>query len=67
MLDSNSKSCARCDLIVLNMHDFGVILGKDWLATNHASIDCSRKEVIFNPPTEASLSLKGMGSWSCPK
>ncbi|KAA0032780.1 pol protein [Cucumis melo var. makuwa] len=33
-------------LLVLDMLDFDVILGMDWLAANHASIDCSRKEVI---------------------
>ncbi|KAA0048100.1 putative 22 kDa kafirin cluster [Cucumis melo var. makuwa] len=32
-------------LLVLDMHDFDVILGMDWLAANHASIDCSHKEV----------------------
>ncbi|KAL4013828.1 hypothetical protein IC575_026012 [Cucumis melo] len=37
-------------LIVLDMLDFDVILGMDWLAVNHASIDCSRKEVTLNPP-----------------
>ncbi|KAA0051309.1 ty3-gypsy retrotransposon protein [Cucumis melo var. makuwa] len=31
-------------LLVLDMLDFDVILGMDWLAANHASIDCSRKE-----------------------
>ncbi|KAL0556838.1 hypothetical protein IC582_005355 [Cucumis melo] len=31
-------------LLVLDMLDFDVILGLDWLAANHASIDCSRKE-----------------------
>ena len=38
-------------LLVLDIRDFDVILGMDWLATNHASIDCSSKEVVFNPPT----------------
>ncbi|KAL4023074.1 hypothetical protein IC575_016822 [Cucumis melo] len=33
-------------LLVLDMLDFDVILGMDWLAANHASIDCSHKEVI---------------------
>ncbi|KAA0056044.1 ty3-gypsy retrotransposon protein [Cucumis melo var. makuwa] len=28
--------------LVLDMLDFDVILGMDWLAANHASIDCSR-------------------------
>ncbi|KAA0035500.1 pol protein [Cucumis melo var. makuwa] len=37
-------------LLVLDMLDFDVILGMNWLAANHASIDCSRKEVAFNPP-----------------
>ncbi|TYK28616.1 ty3-gypsy retrotransposon protein [Cucumis melo var. makuwa] len=31
-------------LLVLDMLDFDVILGMDWLAANHASIDCSCKE-----------------------
>ncbi|KAA0036742.1 ty3-gypsy retrotransposon protein [Cucumis melo var. makuwa] len=31
-------------LLVLDMHSFDVILGMDWLAANHASIDCSRIE-----------------------
>ncbi|KAL4016712.1 hypothetical protein IC575_024369 [Cucumis melo] len=33
-------------LLVLDMLDFDVILGMDWLAANHASIDCFRKEVV---------------------
>ena len=47
-------------LIVLNMRDFDVILGMDWLAANYASIDYSRKEVTFNPPTEASFKFRGL-------
>ncbi|TYK11616.1 ty3-gypsy retrotransposon protein [Cucumis melo var. makuwa] len=54
-------------LLVLNMHDFDVILGMDWLAANHASIDCSRKEVAFNPSLKASFKFKGEGSRSLPK
>ncbi|KAL0541199.1 hypothetical protein IC582_021238 [Cucumis melo] len=54
-------------LIVLDMLDFDVILGMDWLAANHASIDCSRKEVTFNPPSVASFKFKGGGSKSLPQ
>ncbi|KAL0537311.1 hypothetical protein IC582_026288 [Cucumis melo] len=54
-------------LIVLDMLDFDVILGMDWLAANHASIDCSRKEVTFNPPWIASFKFKGGGSKSLPQ
>ncbi|KAL0553666.1 hypothetical protein IC582_007567 [Cucumis melo] len=49
------------------MLDFDVILGMDWLAANHASIDCSRKEVAFNPPSMASFKFKGEGSRSMPQ
>ncbi|KAL0544053.1 hypothetical protein IC582_019164 [Cucumis melo] len=54
-------------LIVLDMLDFDVILGMDWLAANHASIDCSRKEVTFNPPSMASFKFKGGRSRSLPQ
>ncbi|KAL0546159.1 hypothetical protein IC582_016065 [Cucumis melo] len=54
-------------LIVLDMLDFDVILGMDWLAANHASIDCSRKEVTFNPPSMASFKFNGGGSKSLPQ
>ncbi|KAL0556807.1 hypothetical protein IC582_005324 [Cucumis melo] len=54
-------------LLVLDMLDFDVILGMDWLAANHASIDCSRKEVTFNPPSRASFKFKGEGSRSFPQ
>ncbi|KAL4032901.1 hypothetical protein IC575_005984 [Cucumis melo] len=53
-------------LLVLDMH-FDVILGMDWLAANHASIDCSHKEVAFNPSLMASFKFKGEGSRSLPK
>ncbi|KAL0537094.1 hypothetical protein IC582_026064 [Cucumis melo] len=54
-------------LLVLDMLDFDVILGMDWLAANHASIDCSRKEVTFNPPSMASFKFKAGGSRSLPQ
>ncbi|KAL0541612.1 hypothetical protein IC582_021665 [Cucumis melo] len=54
-------------LLVLDMLDFDVILGMDWLAANHASIDCSRKEVTFNPLSMASFKFKGGGSRSLPQ
>ncbi|KAL0556276.1 hypothetical protein IC582_004788 [Cucumis melo] len=54
-------------LLVVDMLDLDVILGMDWLAANHASIDCSRKEVTFNPPSRASFKFKGEGSRSLPQ
>lgn len=37
------------DLIVIDMHDFDVILGMDWLHQNKATIDCHEKRIIFRP------------------
>ena len=54
-------------LLVLDMRDFDIILGMDWLAANHASIDCSRKEVVFNPLAEFSFKFKGVGTVVLPK
>ncbi|KAA0053220.1 gag protease polyprotein [Cucumis melo var. makuwa] len=48
-------------LLVLDMLDFDVILGMDWLAANHASIDCSRKEVIS---AMRASKLLNQGTWS---
>ena len=37
----------HADLIVLNMIDFDIILGIDWLALYHACINCHGKQVSF--------------------
>ena len=43
------------DLIVVSMTDIDVILGMDWLAEIHASIDCHKKKVIFSPLSKPSF------------
>uniref|UniRef100_A0A2N9EEP8 RNA-directed DNA polymerase n=1 Tax=Fagus sylvatica TaxID=28930 RepID=A0A2N9EEP8_FAGSY len=61
------KSCMFCiegrelsaDLVLLGMHDFDVILGMNWLAAYHASVDCFEKEVVFRPPGELEFRFKG--------
>ena len=35
------------DLILLDIHDFDVILGMDWISRHHATMDCYKKEVRF--------------------
>jgi hypothetical protein len=37
-------------LILLDIYDFDVILGMDWLTTYHAGVDCFNKEVVFEHP-----------------
>ncbi|TYK23874.1 ty3-gypsy retrotransposon protein [Cucumis melo var. makuwa] len=54
-------------LLVLDMRDFDVILGMDWLSTNHASIDCFDKEVVFNPPSGPSFKFRGADIVCIPK
>ncbi|KAA0056645.1 ty3-gypsy retrotransposon protein [Cucumis melo var. makuwa] len=54
-------------LLVLDMRDFDVILGMDWLSANHASIDCFGKEVVFNPPSDPSFKFRGAGIVCIPK
>lgn len=54
-------------LLVLDMHDFDVILDMDLLDANHASIDCSSKEVAFNSPTKTNFKYKWVGTLVVPK
>ena len=35
------------DLIVINLCEFDVILGMDWLSKNHAIVDCQIQEVVM--------------------
>lgn len=37
------------DLILLDMNDFNVILGMDWLSAYHATVGCFHKRVTFSP------------------
>ena len=39
------------DLVLLDLQNFDVILGIDWLASYHASIDCLGKRVMFSIPS----------------
>ena len=47
------------DLVLLNLQDFDVILGMDWLASYHAFVDCFGKRVTFNIPGQPDLVLRG--------
>jgi len=55
------------DLMVVNMTDFDVILGMDWLAENRASIDYRKKEVKFSPPIGPTFKFKGTNTRITPK
>ena len=48
IVDIVIRACiAFCDVIVINFHEFDVILEMDWLFKNHAIVDCQTKEVLI--------------------
>ncbi|XP_022861827.1 uncharacterized protein LOC111382169 [Olea europaea var. sylvestris] len=49
----------KANLIPLDIHDFDVILGMDLLATNQASVDCFRREVVFRQPGQLEVIFNG--------
>ena len=73
--DSVCKSCVvkiadrelLADLTLLEMRDFDIILGMDWLATHYAIVDCHRKKVIFQVPGEIEFCFVGSGAYTSPR
>ncbi|XP_070005531.1 uncharacterized protein [Nicotiana sylvestris] len=49
----------RADLLLLDMTDFEVILGMDWLSLYHAILDCHAKTVTLVMPELPRLEWKG--------
>jgi len=54
----------RVDLLLLNMVDFDVILGMDWLSPYHAIFDCHAKTVTLALPGLPRLEWRGTPSHS---
>ncbi|GLT26683.1 hypothetical protein SLA2020_017290 [Shorea laevis] len=54
------------NLFVLDISDFDIILGMNWLSKYFASIDYHRKWVVFNIPDEPEFSFQGNGSFAPP-
>ena len=48
-----------CDLIVLDMTDYDVIFGMDFLIRYGASIECRKQKVIFQPEAEVQFEYVG--------
>ncbi|XP_028090712.1 uncharacterized protein LOC114290912 [Camellia sinensis] len=49
------------DLTVLDMRNFDIILGMDWLASNYASVDCRGKRVVFQISNQLEFCFVGSG------
>ena len=48
------------NLVLLDIQEFDVILGMDWLSRHHATIDCFRKEVKFCRSGEPEITFCGV-------
>ncbi|XP_057808412.1 uncharacterized protein LOC131022884 [Salvia miltiorrhiza] len=53
------KRTLEAELFILEMMDFDVILGMDWLSQNHAVIKCRDREVVFQHPGKDQFSFRG--------
>ena len=48
------------DLVALNMRDFDVVLGMDWLSRHRATLDCYKKEVKLHRPWKLEVKFRGI-------
>ena len=48
------------DLVALDMRDFDVVLGMDWLPRHRATFDCYKKEVKFHRPRKLEVKFRGI-------
>ncbi|CAA0831289.1 Unknown protein, partial [Striga hermonthica] len=54
------------DAFVLEMRDFDLILGMDWLSFYHADIRCHDREITFYLPEDKSITFFGSRNRSLP-
>ncbi|KAL2246181.1 UNVERIFIED_CONTAM: Transposon Ty3-I Gag-Pol polyprotein [Sesamum indicum] len=47
------------DLVIIDLREFDVILGIDWLASNHALVDCQTKEVMVEVNGQMKMVIVG--------
>ena len=48
------------DLVALDMRDFDVVLGMDWLSRHRATLACYKKEVKLHRPGKLEVKLRGL-------
>ncbi|XP_073030708.1 uncharacterized protein [Primulina eburnea] len=53
------KQIFEVELIQFNMVEFDIILGMDWLAKNHAIVDCQKKEIRLQTPANREVVYQG--------
>ncbi|CAL8992245.1 unnamed protein product [Prunus brigantina] len=55
------------DLVIMDMYDFDVIQGMDWLSTHCTLVKCFAKEVVFQPPNDVEFCFVGARVQSLPR
>ena len=48
------------DLVALDMRDFDVVLGMDWLSRHRAILDCYKKKVKLHRPEKLEVNFRGI-------
>ena len=48
------------DLVALDMREFDVVLGMDWLSRHRATLDCYKKEVKLHRPGKLEVKFTGI-------
>ena len=48
------------DLVALDMRDFDVVLGMDWVSLHRATLDCYKKEVKLHRPRKLEVKFRGI-------
>ena len=48
------------DLVALDMREFNVVLGMDWLSHHRATLNCYKMEVKFHRPGKLEVKFRGM-------
>ncbi|KAL8474258.1 hypothetical protein ACS0TY_030906 [Phlomoides rotata] len=57
----------EADLYVLDMKNFGIILGMDWLSKYRADIKCRERKVILHTPSDKKTTFYGVESRTVPR
>ena len=55
----NNGVTLKVDLIAIEMKDFDIILGMDFLGKHNAIIDCYHRKVTFRPESGEKFAFKG--------
>ena len=48
------------DLVALDIRDFDVVLGMDWLSHHRATLDCYKNEVKLHRPGKLEVKFRGI-------